>query len=68
MFAACIELIHRAGEPLLKRAQEARKARADVDFEDVRYLINGVSGSNIADAARRERVLAMALDGIKTQT
>lgn len=68
MFAACIELIHRAGEPLLKRAREAGKARADVDFEDVRYLINGVSGSNFADDARRERVLAMALDGIKTQT
>ena len=68
MFAACIELIHQAGEPLLKRAQEAGKARADVDFEDVRYLINGVSGSNFADDARRERVLAMALDGIKTQT
>lgn len=68
MFAACIDLIHRTGGPLLERAQDAGKARADVSFEDVRYLINGVSGANIADDAQRERVLTMALDGIKTQT
>jgi len=68
MFAACIELIHRAGGPLLKRAQDAGKARTDVSFEDVPYLINGISGSNFADDAQRERVLTMALDGIKTQT
>jgi AcrR family transcriptional regulator len=68
MFAACIDLIRRTGGPLLERAQDAGKARADVSFEDVRYLINGVSGANIADDAQRERVLTMALDGIKTRT
>jgi hypothetical protein len=65
MFGACIALIHRAGEPLLKAAQDAGKARSDVDFEDVRLLINGVASSNFTDDAQRERVIGMALDGIK---
>jgi AcrR family transcriptional regulator len=68
MFAACIDRIRRTGGPLLERAQDAGKARAEVSFEDVRHLINGVSGANFADDAQRERVLTMALDGIKTQT
>ena len=68
MFAACIALIHRAGEPLLEAAQDAGKARNDVGFEDVRLLINGIASSNFADDAQRERVLGMALDGIKTRS
>jgi hypothetical protein len=68
MFGACIALIHRAGEPLLEAAQDAGKARNDVGFEDVRLLINGIASSNFADDAQRERVLGMALDGIKTRS
>ncbi|HEX2134113.1 MAG TPA: helix-turn-helix domain-containing protein [Actinophytocola sp.] len=68
MFGACIALIHRAGEPLLAAAQEAGKARGDVDFEDVRLLINGIATSNFTDDAQRERVIGMALDGIRTRS
>jgi AcrR family transcriptional regulator len=68
MFGACIALIHRAGEPLLEAAQDAGKARTDVDFDDVRLLINGIAGSNFADDAQRGRVLGMALDGIKVRS
>ncbi|WP_049572750.1 TetR/AcrR family transcriptional regulator [Streptomyces sp. SBT349] len=68
LFGACIALIHRAGEPLLKAAQDAGKARSDVGFEDVRLLINGIASSNFAGDAQRERVLGMALDGIKTRS
>ena len=68
MFGACIALIHRAGEPLLEAAQDAGKARDDVGFEDVRLLINGIASSNFADDAQRERVLGMALDGIRTRS
>lgn len=64
--AACIDRIHRTGGPLLERAQRAGAARGGVSFEDVCYLINGVSAANIADDAQRERVLTMALDGIRT--
>jgi AcrR family transcriptional regulator len=68
MFGACIALIHRAGEPLLEAAQDAGKARDDVDFEDVRLLINGIASSIFANDAQRERVLGMALDGIRTRS
>jgi AcrR family transcriptional regulator len=68
VFATYREAVHCAGEPLLKQAQEAGQARTDVSFEDVRHLINGISGANFADDAQRERVLTMALDGIRAQT
>jgi hypothetical protein len=53
---------------LLEAAQDAGKARNDVGFEDVRLLINGIASSNFANDAQRERVLGMALDGIRTRS
>ncbi|MGP4113620.1 TetR/AcrR family transcriptional regulator [Streptomyces sp. 4N509B] len=67
MFASCRQLIRAAGRPLLRRAQEAGTARDDVSFEDVLFLINGVSGANFVRDAQRDRVLTMALDGIRAQ-
>lgn len=67
MFAGYVERVHRAGEPLLDRAQRAGAARADVSFDDVRLLVNGVGGGNYRDDAQRDRVLAMALDGIRAR-
>ncbi|EGG48577.1 MULTISPECIES: TetR/AcrR family transcriptional regulator [Streptomyces] len=65
MFATGRDMIHAAGRPLLERAQAAGKARTDVSFDDVLFLVNGVSGANFVQEAQRDRVLAMALDGIK---
>jgi hypothetical protein len=67
MFVAGRNMIHAAGRPLLERAQGAGKARADVSFDDVLFLVNGVSGANFVQEAQQDRVLAMALDGIRTQ-
>jgi len=67
IFASCREIIHGAGRPLLERAQETGKARADVSFEDVLRLVGGISGAAFVDDAQRDRVLAMALDGVKAQ-
>jgi AcrR family transcriptional regulator len=67
MFASCREIMYGAGRPLLERAQAAGKARADVTFEDVLHLVNGVSGATYVDAAQRDRVLTMALDGVRLQ-
>jgi AcrR family transcriptional regulator len=66
-FVAAREMIHAAGEPLLQRAQEAGKAKTDVGFDDVLFLIRGISGADTVEEAQRERVLRMALDGIKAQ-
>lgn len=65
MFVACRQIIHNAGRPLLRRAQDAGRARDDVSFDDVLFLINGISGANFVQDAQRDRVLTMALDGIK---
>lgn len=65
MFTTGRDMIHAAGRPLLERAQAAGTARTDVSFDDVLFLVNGVSGANFVQEAQRDRVLAMALDGIK---
>jgi AcrR family transcriptional regulator len=67
LFAACIDLIHQAGEPLLARAQTAGVVRLDVDFDDVRRLISGVAAATYTDDGQRERVLGVALDGLRVQ-
>ncbi|GAA2581565.1 TetR/AcrR family transcriptional regulator [Winogradskya consettensis] len=68
MFVTCRDIIHTAGRPLLERAQEAGAARGDVSFDDVLFLVNGVSGANFVQEAQRDRVLAMALDGIRARS
>ncbi|WP_422773671.1 TetR/AcrR family transcriptional regulator [Plantactinospora sp. WMMC1484] len=65
MFVTCRDVIHAAGRPLLERAQSAGLARTDVTFDDVLFLVNGISGTNFVADAQRERVLTMALDGIR---
>jgi AcrR family transcriptional regulator len=56
-----------AGAPLLKRAQEAGLARADLEIGDLLILISGVLSGAYADDAQRERVLQVALDGIRAR-
>ncbi|MEU4163131.1 helix-turn-helix domain-containing protein [Actinoplanes sp. NPDC026670] len=65
MFVNGRDVIHAAGRPLLERAQRAGTARGDVTFDDVLFLVNGVSGANFVQDAQRDRVLTMALDGIR---
>jgi AcrR family transcriptional regulator len=67
MFRSCREVLYSAGEPLLERARQAGQARGDVSFQDVLHLVNGISGATYTDDAQRERVLTMALDGIRPQ-
>jgi AcrR family transcriptional regulator len=67
MFVSCRDVIHAAGRPLLERAQAAGLARDDVSFDDVLFLVNGVSGTNFVVEAQRDRVLTMALDGIRAR-
>ena len=65
MFTASREAMYAAGEPLLERAQEAGAARADLAFADLLQLVIGVAGATYADAEQRDRVLAIALDGVR---
>lgn len=67
VFRACRAEIDVVGEPLLKRAQAAGVVRADLTFDDFVRLLSGITSGTFADDAQRDRVLAIALDGIRTR-
>jgi AcrR family transcriptional regulator len=64
-FTGCRTALVAAGEPLLIRAQEAGVARADTDFMDVVRMVGGLAVIPGADQAQAERILEMALDGLR---
>ncbi|MEW9527566.1 TetR/AcrR family transcriptional regulator [Microbispora sp. NPDC049125] len=68
MFRSCRVAMYAAGEPLLARAKEAGEVRPDIGFDDVLRMINAISAAAFADDAQRERVLEMALDGVRGGT
>lgn len=68
LFQTCRVAIVAAGEPLLERAQAAGDARSDVRFDDVLRLIMGITLMQIIEPEQRQRVLGMALDGMRSRT
>ncbi|CAL9286122.1 TetR/AcrR family transcriptional regulator [Streptomyces sp. SudanB182_2057] len=66
IFQTCRESMFAAGGPLLERAQRIGAARTDMDFGDLLRLVAGIMATNFEDAAQRDRVLAIALDGVRT--
>ena len=65
MFATCRKAMYAAGEPLFDRAQAAKVVRADVSFDDVLRMVSGLTSAAFVDDGQRERVLALALDGLR---
>jgi AcrR family transcriptional regulator len=59
------DAIHAAGTPLLRRAQDMGAVRSDASFDDVLRLVGGITMIQFTDDAQRNRVLAMALDGLR---
>jgi AcrR family transcriptional regulator len=66
IFGTCRESMFSAGGPLFERAQKAGVARTDMDFGDLLRLVAGVTGTTFVDDTQRDRVLAIALDGVRT--
>ncbi|GAA4866373.1 TetR/AcrR family transcriptional regulator [Pseudonocardia benzenivorans] len=66
-FPSCRKALYAAGEPLLTRAQEAGLARPDVTIADVVRMVGGVVGVEYDEPGQRERVLGMALDGLRAR-
>jgi AcrR family transcriptional regulator len=67
MFRSCRVAMYEAGEPLLVRAQEAGEARTDAGFDDVLRMITGITATGFVDERQRERVLGIALDGVRAR-
>jgi AcrR family transcriptional regulator len=65
LFQTCRTSLFAAGEPLLKRAQEAGAVRPDVTFADVMQMVMGIAKVPTADRAQTEHILRIALDGLR---
>jgi AcrR family transcriptional regulator len=65
VFASCRSMLYAAGEPLLRRAQDEGIVRPDVTIEEVVRLVGGIAKMPYDDPAEVQRVLAIALDGLR---
>ncbi|PWU46143.1 TetR family transcriptional regulator [Micromonospora sp. S4605] len=65
VFRTCRTEIYAAGEPMLRRAQDAGAVRPDVSFDDVLRLISGLTMAQFTAPEQRDRVLGIALDGLR---
>jgi AcrR family transcriptional regulator len=64
-FKGCSGVIYDAGEPLLERAQTARVVRPDVDIADVTRMVSGIASLRTVPPEEVERLVAIALDGLR---
>jgi AcrR family transcriptional regulator len=65
LFQGCRRAFFDAGEPLMLRAQEAGAVRRDTDFDEVIQMVAGITKIPSATPEQIERVLDMALDGLR---
>jgi AcrR family transcriptional regulator len=65
VFAGYRTMLHAAGEPLLRRAQEAGIVRPDVTIDEVVRMVGGIAKVPADDPADIQRLLAVALDGLR---
>ena len=65
LFRACRAAIVETSEPLFTRAQAAGEIRDDVSFDDALRMLSGIVASAYCDDEQRERVLQVALDGLR---
>ena len=64
---ACRTALTRAGTALIERAQTAGVIRADTSFTDVVRMVAGIAMVPTEDAEQKERLLDLALDGLRYQ-
>ncbi|MGH6654937.1 MAG: TetR/AcrR family transcriptional regulator [Actinocrinis sp.] len=67
MFRTCRDVVFAEGGPLLTRAQQAGAARDDAAFDDVLRLVSGITMMTFVEPGQMERVLGMALDGLRAR-
>lgn len=67
LLQACRTVMYESGEPLLRRAQDAGEVRPDIAIDDAVRLIAGVAGVAFPDDEQRDRVMGMAIDGLRVR-
>ncbi|HEY1510829.1 MAG TPA: helix-turn-helix domain-containing protein [Solirubrobacteraceae bacterium] len=65
LFRDCRVSLYAAGEPLLKRAQEAGVVRPDVEFPEIMQMVMGIAKIPASDPTQIEHILGIALDGLR---
>jgi AcrR family transcriptional regulator len=65
LFRDCREQLFAAGEPLLRRAQEAGVARRDVTIAQVIQMVIGIAKTPNAEPGQVEHLVRIALDGLR---
>src|SRR5262245_19740596 len=65
LFQDCRASLYAAGEPLLKRAQDAGVVRTDVEFSEVMHMMIGIAKIPAADPSQIDHILRIALDGLR---
>jgi AcrR family transcriptional regulator len=64
---SCRTAIAGAGTALIERAQRAGVVRTDTNFMDVGRMVAGIAMVPTADPEQKERLLELALDGLRYQ-
>lgn len=65
VFTACRAEMYDAGTPLVDRAQAAGEVRTDLTSDDLVKMLAGITSVSFADDAQRDRVVTVALDGVR---
>ena len=65
LFQGCRTSLFAAGEPLLKRAQEAGVVRPDVSIAEVIQMVVGIAKIPASEPGQNEHILRIALDGLR---
>ncbi|MEW1774494.1 helix-turn-helix domain-containing protein [Streptomyces sp. NPDC086777] len=65
IFQACRDSMYSAGGPLLERAQKAGVVRTDMEIGDLLRMVSGITATAFDDDVQRDRVLGIALDGVR---
>ena len=65
LFQVCRTSLWEAGDPLLKRAQEAGVVRPDVTIGEVVQMVVGIAKIPASEPRQNEHILRIALDGLR---
>jgi AcrR family transcriptional regulator len=65
LFKCSRDALYAAGEPLLKRAQDARAVRADTDLSEILQMIGGIAKIPATAPGQIDHILDIALDGLR---
>ena len=65
LFQVCRASLYDAGDPLLKRAQEAGVVRQDVEFPEVMQMVVGIAKIPASEPSQVAHILRIALDGLR---